>query len=215
MVCGPCGSYATKIYCGAIKRITFDRIKGHAIVEHEQVHNCNLKPNKWEKERIIDSHPMPISGFNTPLKTKKAMMRMKMDRKEYGDVKEIAKSISAKDLKARISRLRRDASRPLSAHDECEVYAHIHCLKKEFQVEFEDPYLVYKECCSHEVLGEDGSFVFKTCKSALEIAAKMSGTKNSKGEPSHLQKEPAFFDGMHSRVHLYKSLTLWMYHSAI
>ena len=215
MVCGPCSSYVTKIYCGVIKRITFDRIKGHAIVEHERVHNCNLKPNKREKERIIDSHPMPISGFNTPLKMKKAMMRMKMDRKEYGDVKEIAESISAKDLKARISRLRRDASRPLSARDECEVYAHIRRLKKEFQVEFEDPYLVYKECCSHEVVGEDGSFVFKTCKSALEIAAKMSGTKNSKVEPSHLQKEPAFFNGMHSRVHLYKSLTLWVYHSAI
>ena len=64
-------------------------------------------------------------------------------------------------------------------------------------------------------MGEDGSFVFKTCKSALEIAAKMSGAKNSKGEPSNLQKEPAFFDGMHSRVRLYKSLTLWVYHSAI
>ena len=64
-------------------------------------------------------------------------------------------------------------------------------------------------------MGEDGSFVFKTCKSALEIAAKMSGAKNSKGEPSHLQKEPAFFNGMHSHVHLYKSLTLWVYHSVI
>ena len=63
--------------------------------------------------------------------------------------------------------------------------------------------------------GKTVLFVFKTCKSALEIAAKMSGAKNSKGEPSHLQKEPAFFDGMHSRVHLYKSLTLWVYHSAI
>ena len=105
------------------------------------------------------------------------MMRMKMDRKEYGDVKEIAESISAKDLKARISRLRRDASRPLSARDECEVYAHIRRLKKEFEVEFEDPYLVFKECCSHEVMGEDGSFVFKTSKSALEIAAKMSGAR--------------------------------------
>ena len=70
MVCGPCGSYARKIYWAATKRITFYKHKGHAIVEHERVHNCNLKPNKREKERIIDSHPMPISGFNTPLKTK-------------------------------------------------------------------------------------------------------------------------------------------------
>ena len=214
-LCGPCRFYATRIYCGVIKRITFDRIKGHTIVEHQRVHNCNLKPNKWKKQRIIDSHPMPISGFNTPLKMKKAMMRMKMDRKEYCDVKEIADAISTKDLKARISHLRRDASRPLSAQDECKVYAHIWRLKKEFQVEVEDPYLVYKECCSHKVVGEDSSFVFKTSNTALEIAAKMSGMKTSKGEPSDLQKELAFFDGMHSHVRLYKTLTLWVYHSAI
>ena len=50
---------------------------------------------------------------------------MKMDRKEYKGVKEIAEAVSTKDLKARISHLRRDASRPLSAQDECEVYAHV------------------------------------------------------------------------------------------
>ena len=46
---------------------------------------------------------MPISSFNTPLKMKKAMMRMKMDHKEYKGVKEIAEAVSIKDLKAQIS----------------------------------------------------------------------------------------------------------------
>ena len=98
------------MYCGATKRIRFDRIRGEAIVEHEGVHNCNLKPNKHEKERIINSQPMPISSFNTSLKTKKAMMHFKMDRKEYKEVKEIAEVISTDDLKARITRLRHDSS---------------------------------------------------------------------------------------------------------
>ena len=158
---------------------------------------------------------MPISSFNTPLKTKKTTMWMKMDCKEYKGVKEIAEAVSTKDLKARISQLRRDASRPLSAQGECEVYAHVWWLKKEFQTQFEDPYLIYKECCSHEVIGEKGSFVFKTCKASLKIAAKMSGAKQVNGEDSQLTEEPAYFDGMHSRVHLYKSLTMWVYNAAI
>ena len=186
VVCGPCGSYATKIYCGATKRIKFDKIKGEAIVEHEGVHNCNVKPNKRKKQRIIDKQPMPISGFNTPHKTKKAMMRLKMDKKEYKDVLEIAETVSTDDLKARISCLRRDSSRPLSARDECEVYGHIRRLKKEFHEEFGDPNLVYKECCAHETVSEEGSYVFKTCKTSLEMAAKMAGAKQAKGEDSQL-----------------------------
>ena len=46
VLCGPCGSYTKKMYCGAIKRIQFDKIKGEAIVEHQRVHNCNVKPDK-------------------------------------------------------------------------------------------------------------------------------------------------------------------------
>ena len=95
------------------------------------------------------------------------------------------------------------------------MYAHVQRLKKEFQTQFEDPYLIYKECCSHEIIGEEGSFVFKTCKASLEIAAKMSGAKQVNGEDSQLTEEPAYFDGMHSHFHLYKSLTMWVYHAAI
>ena len=215
IICGPCGSYVTKIYCGATKQIKFDKIKGEAIVEHEGVHNCNVKPNKRKKQRIIDKQIMPISGFNTPHKTKKAMMHEKMDKKEYKDVLEIAETLSNDDLKARISRLRRDSSRPLSARDECEVYSHIQRLKKEFQEQFDDPNLIYKECCAHETVGEKGSYIFKTSKTSLEMAAKMGGAIKAKGEDSQLTEEPAYFDDMHTRVRLYKTLMLWAYHPAI
>ena len=78
-------------------------------------------------------------------------------------MKEIAEVISTDDLKARITRLRHDSSRPLSARDECEVYGHIRRLKKEFQEEFEDPFLIHKEVCSHETIGEEGSYVHMLC----------------------------------------------------
>ena len=88
--------------------------------------------------------------------------------------------------------------RPLSARDEVDVYWHIKTLKQEFKEEYDNPNLFYKECCSEMSEGEPGSYVFKTSNTSLEIAAKMGGAKQAKGEDSQLKEEPAYFDGMHN-----------------
>ena len=44
--CGPCGDIAQRVYCGAIKRIRFNKLKCEAFVGHQGTHTCNLKPNK-------------------------------------------------------------------------------------------------------------------------------------------------------------------------
>ena len=56
------------------------------------------------------------------------------------------------------------------------------------------------------------SYIFKTSKASLQIAAKMAGKLQSKGCETHLKFEPAYFDGMHRRVRNFKSLTLWAFH---
>ena len=65
-------------------------------------------------------------------------------------------------------------------------------------------------CC--EPLQGEPSYIFKTSKTSLQIAAKMAGKLQSKGCEMHLKFEPAFFDGMHRCVKNYKSLTLWAFH---
>ena len=140
------------------------------------------------------------------------MMHLSMDRKDHATVKEIAKKISTSDIRDRIRRVREDVHRPLSARDEVDVYQHIKILKQEFKEEYDDPNLIYKECCSEMNEGEPGSYIFKTSKTSLEIAAKMGGAKQAKGEDSQLKEEPAYFDGMHNRVRLYKTLTMWTFH---
>ena len=62
------------------------------------------------------------------------MMHVLMDRKDHKGVKDIARKLSEDDLKARIKRLRRDVSWPLSARDEAEVYSHIRSLKRNSQM---------------------------------------------------------------------------------
>ena len=64
----------------------------------------------------------------------------------------------------------------------------------------------------HEVSGTP-SYVFKTSQKSLKIALKMEQKPDSDEHAlNSLSVEYAYFDGMHSRVRGYKTLTLWVYH---
>ena len=57
----------------------------------------------------------------------------------------------------------------------------------------------------------DPSCVFKTSRTAAEIALKMD-PNTAEGQNSTMNEEHAYLDGMHSQVRGYKSLSLWTYH---
>ena len=114
------------------------------------------------------------------------------------------------DIAVRIKRLHRKPNHPLSSQDEIESFRNISNLKKEFSKRYGDTYLIYKMCC--KPLQGEPSYIFKTSKTSLQIAAKMAGKLQSKGCETHLNFEPAFFDSMHRHVQNYKSLTLWAFH---
>ena len=57
------------------------------------------------------------------------------------------------------------------------------------------------------------SYVFKTSRKSFEIALKMEQKLDSDEHTPNLSSaEYTYFDGMHSRVKGYKTLTLWVYH---
>ena len=64
-------------------------------------------------------------------------------------------------------------------------------------------------------MGHKASYVFKTSAISLWIAAMMSGKIKINGEDSPLAYEPAYFDGMHSRVKHFVTLTCWAFHLAM
>ena len=61
-------------------------------------------------------------------------------------------------------------------------------------------------------MGGKASYVFETSAVSLKIAGMMSGTIKVGGQDSSLRMEPAYFDGMHSRVKFFVSLTMWVFH---
>ena len=60
--------------------------------------------------------------------------------------------------------------------------------------------------------GNENSYVFKTSEMSMQIAALMAGKIQVCGRDSLLTEEPTFFDGMHSHVKYFVSLTLWVFH---
>ena len=158
----------------------------------------------------MDQQSIPASSFGSALKTQKVWMNYHLQRGDIHMVHKIANKISDADIAARIKRLHRNPNHPLSFQDEIESFRNISNLKKEFSKRYGDTYLIYKMCC--EPLQGEPSYIFKTSKTSLQIAAKMAGKLQSKGCETHLKFEPAFFDGMHRHVQNYKSLTLWAFH---
>ena len=64
-------------------------------------------------------------------------------------------------------------------------------------------------------MGGTHSYVFKVSAVSLKVASMMAGKLKVGGQDSTLQTEPAFFDGMHTQVKFFVSLTLWVFHPAM
>ena len=64
-------------------------------------------------------------------------------------------------------------------------------------------------------MGHKASYVLKTSAISLWIAAMMLGKIKINGEDSPLAYEPAYFDGMHSHMKHFVTLTCWAFHPAM
>ena len=64
-------------------------------------------------------------------------------------------------------------------------------------------------------MGNETSYVFKTSESLMKLAAMMASRIKVGGCNSLLTEEPAYFDGMHSHVKYFVTLTLWVFHPAM
>ena len=73
-----------------------------------------------------------------------------------------------------------------------------------------DEFLIYK--VNMQGMNNGPTFVFKTCRGALQIAMDMD--IDAHGD-NPLKEEEAFFDGQHSRVCNFKTLSLFTLHPAL
>ena len=212
-VCACCGYKAEREYCGCIKAVEIDNTTQTLTYWHQGTHICQLKPNVRERRKALDSLPIPINGYTKPTKYMKECMRHYIDREDYDAAFDVSKAVCQDDVIAQIKKMRKHPNRQLNRTDELESFANVKEIQASLLKSDKDKYLVYKSECRR--MGGQASYVFKTSAVSLKIAAMMSGKIKVGGQDSSLRTEPAYFDGMHTRVKFFVSLTLWVFHNAM
>ena len=212
-VCGSCGYVATRIYCGCVKVVEFNKNTEFLTYYHQGDHICAVKPNVKERRKALDTLPLPLTGFTKPVKYMKDIIYHHIDNEDYDTAIDVSDSLSQEDVIAQIKKLKKHPNRSIHRNDELDSFSHINHIQKSLLKSDKDRYLVYKWEC--RLMGHNASYVFKTSAISLKIAGMMSGKIKVSGQDSVLWMEPAFFDGMHSRVKFFVSLTLWVFHPAM
>ena len=212
-VCACCGFRVQRDYCGAVKAVEFDRTTETLTYWHQGTHICQVKPNIRERRKALANLPIPINGYTKPTKYMKECMRHYIDRDDYDAAFDVSKAVCQDDVIAQVKKMRKHPNRQLHRSDELESFANVKDIQASLLKSNKDKFLVYKTECRR--MGGKASYVFKTSAVSLKIAAMMSGKIKVGGQDSSLRTEPAFFDGMHTRVKYFVSLTLWVFHNAM
>ena len=212
-ICACCGHPAQRLYCGAIKAVEFHRSTETLTYEHQGDHICQIKPNVRERRKILDTMPIPITGYTKPTKYMEQCMYHYIDQEDYDARFNVSEALCIDDVMAQVKKMRKHPNRSIHQNDELDYFSHVARIQESLLKSDKDKYLVYKWDC--HLMGGKASYVFKTSAVSLKIAAMMAGEVKVGGQDSSLCTELAFFDGMHTRVKFFVSLTMWVYHPAM
>ena len=212
-VCGCCGYPAACEYCGCVKVVEFDKNTEILTYYHQGNHICSVKPNVCERRKSLENLPIPITGYTKPTKYMKECMQYYIDQEDNDVGFDVSELVCQDDVIAQIKKMKKHPNRQLHCSDVLESFSHINWIQQSLLKSDKDKYLIYKWECM--LMGGKASYVFKTSGVSVKIAAMMGGKIKVGGTDSSLCTEPAFFDGMHTRVKFFVSLTLWIFHPAM
>ena len=208
-VCKCCGYYVYRAYCGVKKIIEYDREANMMTVIYDGEHNCRPKPNRRKKFDEIRNITKNDSSVRTPADARRQVIKNLLAKGRLAEAVRVSRQMDDTSLLEKMRYMSKEANTCKGIEDEVEAFKNLRTLR--LDANKVDNYLIYKMNCGAINTGD--TYIFKTCRYALEVAAKMDENRlTTRGKPSILCREKAFFDGMHSRCKGYKTLTLWMHH---
>ena len=143
----------------------------------------------------------------------KDCMQFHLDSGNIDEAFQIPKAVCHSNVVDRIKQIGTFPNRSIHCNDELDAFGHVKRIHDSILKAKKDKYLIYEWGCKS--MGNKHSYVFKTSEMSMKIAALMAGKIKLGGQNSLLVEEPAYFDGMHSRVKYFVSLTLWVFHPAM
>ena len=208
-VCKCCGYFVYRQYCGVLKVIEFDREANMMTILYQGEHNCRPKPNRKKKLDEIKNIMKNDTSVHTPAEARRQVIKNLLAKGKVAEAVRVSRKMDDTSLLEKMRYMSKEANTCKGIEDEVEAFKNLRTLRMDANKV--DNYLIYKMNCGAINTGD--TYIFKTSRYALEVAAKMDvNRKTTRGKPSILCKEKAFFDGMHSRCKGYKTLTLWMHH---
>ena len=146
-LCACCGHPAQHIYCGMIKAVEFDRSKETLTYQHQGDHICQAKLNVRQHRKILDTMPIPITGYTKPTKFMEQCMYHYIDQEDYDAGFNVSESLCIDDVVAQVKKMRKHPNRSIHQNDELDSFSHVARIQESLLKSDKDKYLVYKWEC--------------------------------------------------------------------
>ena len=180
-------------------------------VWHQGMHTCTLKTrNQTKEEKEKKKQVLKIILSKNPKATKNKIID---EGSKYflsrGDAKSAQNFVKACTDKQALNEARKETMQDLIGLNMHSINA-VSIVKKD--TDKVDPYHIFQ--INDRKMNNESSMVFKSSQIAAQLAVEMhnDGHSQKTNMPINPMKEQvAYLDGMHSRVHGYVTLTLWVY----
>ena len=135
------------------------------------------------------------TSVHTPAEARRQVIKNLLAKGKVAEAVRVSRKMDDTSLLEKMRYMSKEANTCKGIEDEVEAFKNLRTLRMDANKV--DNYLIYKMNCGAINTGD--TYIFKTSRYALEVEAKMDvNRKTTRGKPSILCKEKAFFDGMHS-----------------
>ena len=199
-LCFTCGHAGRVRPCYARKLTLYDQIKKQLTVKHINKHTCDLKVDYSKEDELI----MHIIKENPSLPPDQ-LVRKHIEK--YIRQKDMTGAIKAAEQLGNSNRIRYLMRRYREQHRFESTTGESMEALMEMRKTFKDvdKFWIYK--LNSEQMNDEPTYVFKTSQAALRIAASMDFECGT----SPMKTQECFFDGQHSRVKNFKTLSAYVY----
>ena len=209
--CKNCGHIVSRQWCGAKKAVEYDRSTKTMTVWHQGMHTCTLKTrDETREEKEKKKEVLKIILSKNPKATKNKIID---EGSKYfllrGDARSAQNFVKACTDKQALNEVRKETMEDVIGLDMHSINA-VAIVKKE--TDKVDPYHIFQ--INDRKMNNESSMVFKSSQVAAQLAIEMHNDSHSQNRNipfNPMKDQVAYLDGMHSRVHGYVTLTLWVY----
>ena len=214
-LCESCEHFVQREPCPAVKAVDIYRAEKRVIIYHAGRHSCVLRSDRKNKEKQIVAL---LRSQEHVAKVPPAQLSLTLVA-DYISQNKWSEAQHASDIFSDPVAVQRAQRQHLAERTTMQGNTVDALINMKAGADEVDEYLIFK-IHHHKLSNEErsgsaednnGDYVFKTSKAAVEIMLQMDRSESDTAQRDEL----AFFDGKHGRVNGFKSLGMWTLHHGL